>query len=183
MAPHGIETQMIVAGGASLRNHLNSGAIKAALAEAKWDMVILQEQSTLPIKNTKRFHENVRAAQELVQPSGATTALYQTWARRNAPDTQATLNAAYEDIAQEIGALLIPVGAAWQAALAMRDELPLYDADGSHPSPLGSYLAACVFVATLWQKDARGLLVPQGSNFSDVEAACVRDAAWQVTQI
>lgn len=182
MAPHEIESQMIVAGGASLRNHINSGAIKTALAQT-WDMVILQEQSTLPIKNTRRFHENVREVQTLIEESGAQTALYQTWARKNVPETQETLSVAYENIAHEIGARLIPVGRAWQAALKMQSDLPLYDADGSHPAPLGSYLAACVFVAKLWDKDARGLLVPDGWKISDENAALVRDAAWQATQI
>ncbi len=182
MAPQSIESQMIVAGGASLRLHLNSGAVQTALAE-KWDIVILQEQSTLPIKNTKRFHENVREMQELISETGAQTALYQTWARQNAPATQDTLNIAYENIGREIGALLIPVGAAWQAALAVQNDLPLYDSDGSHPSPLGSYLAACVFVAKLWQKDARGLLVPEALKIEESHAALVRDAAWQALQI
>ena len=191
MAPHEIETQNIVAGGASLRLHLNSGAIENALDEAKWDIVVLQEQSTLPIKNTKRFHENVREVQQLIEKTGAQTALYQTWARQNAPETQDTLNRAYETIAEEIGALLIPVGAAWQKALAMPNEgqnemqndLPLYDADGSHPAPLGSYLAACVFVSKLWNQDARGLLVPEALKLGASHAATVRDAAWQTSGI
>ena len=182
MAPHKIESQTIVAGGASLRLHLNNGAIKTALGEAKYDIVILQEQSTLPIKNTKRFHENVREVQALINESGAQTALYQTWARQNASETQETLNAAYETIAREIGALLIPVGAAWQAARTAQSDLPLYDADGSHPAPLGSYLAACVFVATLWNKDPRGLVVPEGLKISEENAGIVRDTAWQATQ-
>jgi hypothetical protein len=150
-----------------------------ALADSQWDVVILQEQSTLPIKNTKRFHENVREVQELTAGSGAGTGLYQTWARQAAPETQKILNAAYETIALEIGARLIPVGAAWQAALQMQNDLPFYDSDGSHPAPLGSYLAACVFVAHLWEKDPRGLLVPSALKIEEDHAALVRDAAWQ----
>ena len=35
--------------------------------------------------------------------------------------------------------------------------LPLHLEDGSHPTPLGSYLAACVFYAVLYGRDPTGL--------------------------
>jgi hypothetical protein len=182
MAPHEITTRTIVAGGASLRLHLNKGSIANALDEAKWDIVILQEQSTLPLKNAARFHQNVRDCHALIEESGAQTALYQTWARQNAPETQDALSAAYETIAKEIGARLIPVGKAWKGTLKMQPNVPLFDADGSHPSLLGSYLAACVFAATFWDKDPRGLPLHNDLNLDDEHASVVRDAAWQAMQ-
>ncbi|HEY0076048.1 MAG TPA: DUF4886 domain-containing protein [Abditibacteriaceae bacterium] len=182
MAPHEIASQSIVAGGASLRLHLNKGEVAKTLNESNWDIVILQEQSTLPVKNCKRFHENVRELHQIIKGHDAPTALYQTWARKNAPETQEALSSAYESIAEEIGALLIPVGKAWQIALKMQPDTPLFDADGSHPSSLGSYLAACVFVAALWQKDPRGLTVPEDLQIEDAHTALVRDAAWQSLQ-
>lgn len=182
MAPHEITSQSIVAGGASLRLHFNKGEMQKALTEGNWDLVILQEQSTLPVKNAARFHQNVRDCHQVIKKSSSQTALYQTWARQNAPETQEALSAAYESIAQEIGALMIPVGNAWQIALKMQTDVPLFDADGSHPSPLGSYLAACVFVANLWDKDPRGLIVPDSLGLDTARAAIVRDVAWQVTQ-
>ena len=153
LAPVPLETQTVVAGGASLRQHINSGAVKAALANAKWNYVILQEQSTLPIKNPARFAANVRELHELISTHGATTALYQTWARQNAPETQQPLSAAYADLARELGVLLIPVGDAWHSALRENPKAPLFDADGSHPSLAGSQLAASVFAQTLWKSN------------------------------
>jgi hypothetical protein len=49
------------------------------------------------------------------------------------------------------------VGIAWQQALAADFKFSLYAPDGSHPSPEGSYLAACVFYATLLGKSPEGL--------------------------
>ena len=44
-----VEQEVISAGGASLRRHFNAGAT-AKISGGRWDYVVLQEQSTLPIK-------------------------------------------------------------------------------------------------------------------------------------
>ena len=58
--PRRVEVDAIVAGGASLRRHWNAGVAQNALAKSPWDYVVLQEQSTLPLKNPARYHENIR---------------------------------------------------------------------------------------------------------------------------
>ena len=71
-----VETSSIVAGGASLRRHWNAGTALKSLQSAHWDFVVLQEQSTLPIKNPVRYHENVRLfAADGVHPTPAGTYL------------------------------------------------------------------------------------------------------------
>ena len=76
-----IEYKVISAGGASLRRHWNGGAANA-ITESKWDYVVFQEQSTLPIKNANRFHENVRDFVPAMNECGAKMVLYMTWARK-----------------------------------------------------------------------------------------------------
>jgi hypothetical protein len=148
------ETASIVAGGASLRRHLNSGAVSEALEASSWHFVVLQEQSTLPIKNPVRYHENVRAIQAVITASGARTVLYMTWARRSAPETQAPLTDAVNAIGEEIGAAIAPAGTAWQEVLHAHPEIPLHAADGSHPTLAGSFLAACVLYGVIFQDRA-----------------------------
>src|SRR5437899_7007199 len=89
-ATRGTEFQyrLISAGGASLRNHWNAGTALTAVKNGHYDYVVLQGQSTLPIKNAKRMHENVRLFDEAIRAAGAKTILYMTWARLNAPDSQ-----------------------------------------------------------------------------------------------
>src|SRR5690349_1681428 len=82
----GIEHRQISAVGASLRMHWNKGEAMAAIRSEKPDYVILQEQSTLPIKNAARFHENVRLFDDAIKLAGAMTVLYMTWARKFAPE-------------------------------------------------------------------------------------------------
>lgn len=148
--PRELTTRTIVAGGASLRRHWNAGIAQRTIEEGVFDDVVLQEQSTLPVKNAVRYHENVRLFAPLIAQHGARTVLYLNWARRQALHAQAVLNAAVSTIAGEVGALVVPVGPAWEAALAHDPRLALYADDGSHPTAAGSYLAACTFLVRLF---------------------------------
>jgi hypothetical protein len=141
--------RLISAGGASLRRHWNAGTAVAAIRAGGYDYVVLQEQSTLPIKNPWRMHENVRLFDEEI-----------------------------ERIAQELGATVVPVGVAWQALLRRWDCPTLYDRDGSHPTLAGTYLAACVFFATLFGQDPLGIQahVPGGD---DAERVQLQQSAWR----
>jgi hypothetical protein len=55
----------------------------------------LQEQSTFPVKNAKRMHENVWLFDEVIKAAGSKTLLYLTWAGANAPESQQTITDAY----------------------------------------------------------------------------------------
>jgi hypothetical protein len=145
-----IESEVVAAGGASLRQHLNKGTAALLLAEGGWDFVVLQEQSTLPVKNPQRTHENIRDFHGIITDNGARTVLYMTWARLHAPEAQATLSATYDDIGAELGVTVVPAGLAWQRALTAAPAPVLHYADKSHPTLAGSYLAACCFQLTLF---------------------------------
>ncbi len=147
-----IESKVISAGGASLRRHWTAGAA-STITSAKWDYVVFQEQSTLPIKNSNRFHENVREFIPAVKESGGEIVLFMTWARKKEPENQSLLTDSYNKIGMELGAHVVPVGTAWQTLLAKHDKPVLHAEDGSHPTVAGSYLAACTFYATLFGGD------------------------------
>jgi len=177
--PKTIVTEQVLANGASLRQHWNAGVAAEKIRSGGWDFVVLQEQSTLPIKNATRFHENVRLFDREIKAHGAQTVLYLTWARQHAPETQAALTGAYQAIAHEVGALIAPVGEVWEAVLEKEPGLSLHDKDGSHPSPLGSYLAACVFYAMLFPNDPVGRSGAERLKVSPHQAAILHQAAGQ----
>src|SRR3954467_15336063 len=81
-----MDYKLISAGGASLRMHWNKGEALKAIQRDRYDYVVLQEQSTLPIKNPTRMHENVRLFEKAIKDAGAKTVLYMTWARQHAPE-------------------------------------------------------------------------------------------------
>ncbi|WP_432938023.1 hypothetical protein ACQPXM_26325 [Kribbella sp. CA-253562] len=171
--------RLISAGGASLRQHLNAGAALDAIASREYDVVVLQEQSTLPVKNPARMRDSVRDFHAAIEAAGARTALYLTWARRHQPEAQEALTAAYAGCAAEVGATLVPVGMVWQRFLATYEQPVLHDADNSHPAVAGSYLAACVFLIALLEADPVGVEVPVKGLDVDT-AALIRQAAWDI---
>ncbi|HEU4948791.1 MAG TPA: hypothetical protein VFT31_16715 [Kribbella sp.] len=176
-----IEHRLVSAGGASLRQHLNAGPALAAIADGAYDIVVLQEQSTLPGRNAARMHDSVRDFHAAIERSGARTALYLTWARRNTPDAQQAITTAYATIAAELGATLVPVGMVWERFLSMHDRPTLHDADGSHPALAGSYLAACVFLVSLLGEHPVDISVPVKGLDADT-AALLRQAAWDICE-
>jgi hypothetical protein len=173
-----MERRLISAGGASLRTHWNAGEAAKAIRDGKYDAVVLQEQSTLPVKNAKRMHENIRLFDEAIKTAGAKTVLYMTWARQHAPETQEAITDAYTAIGRELGATVAPVGTAWQQFLAKYDQPALHDKDQSYPSTAGSYLAACVFLAVLFQENPVGLDAG-GDGLGAEDRARLQKAAWQ----
>ena len=78
-----------------------------------------------------------------------------TWSRRDNPEEQEILTYAYSSIAKELDAILAPVGLAWDQ-LRTNTTFNLYVADGSHPSPMGSYLAATTIFSTLFEVSPLG---------------------------
>jgi hypothetical protein len=55
-----------------------AGEALRAIEEQEYDCIVLQEQSTLPVKNARRMHENIRLFDEAIKAAGAQTVLYMT---------------------------------------------------------------------------------------------------------
>lgn len=176
-----LQHRLISAGGASLRMHWNKGDAQKAIRDTHYDYVVLQEQSTLPIKNAVRMHENIRLFDKEIRDSGAKTALYMTWARQNAPETQKTITDAYVSIGEELGALIVPAGVAWQNFTRHHRHPVLHDQDKSHPTLAGSYLAACVFFAALFSESPVGIASDlKGLAKADIDI--LLETAWEAVQ-
>ena len=85
-----------------------------------------------------------------------------TWGRENNPsypyyEHQKLTIDAYNTMANTFDTKVAPVGVAWKKVRDDNDAIHLYDSDGTHPSYSGSYLAACVFYATIFNKSPVGL--------------------------
>ena len=78
-----------------------------------------------------------------------TAVWYMTWARAAEPEAQDRLAEQYAKACADGGGLLAPVGRAWQALRREATPPKLHTEVGSHPSPAGSYVAACVLYATM----------------------------------
>ncbi|OKH56108.1 hypothetical protein NIES2130_25615 [Scytonema sp. HK-05] len=190
-----LETDMVTVGGATLKSHWERGEALRRIQNERWDYVVLQEQSTLPITHPKVMYQYARLFDTQIKRVNARTVFYLTWARQNRPETQQILTDSYTRIARELRAKVAPVGLAWQKVQEENPKLDLYYPDQSHPSPIGSYVAACVFYATFYQKSPVGLSyriydtqfgTPQEGktleleSLTQIDAAIVQRLAWDV---
>ena len=168
-------------GGYTFEKHWKDGRAASKIAEKKWDYVVLQENSMYPIKQPKSMAEYGAKLDAAAKRQGAKTIYYLTWARQNTPETQDTLNKSYFDLASECQATVAPVGIAWEMALKGDKSVVLHLEDKSHPNKTGTYLAACVFYGTLYNKSPVGLPGRFG-DMSDSEARKLQTIAWKAVQ-
>src|SRR5205807_8347987 len=150
---HRVEAGRATADGARLADHVSSSSTAAAMTSAKWNVVVLQEQSQIPAVEQFRQAEMYPAARALVasvRQAGAQPMFFLTWAHRDGwPENglvdyrtmQSAIDDAYLAIAGEQHAAIAPVGYAWQAVLANEASPGLWQDDGSHPTAKGTYLA------------------------------------------
>ena len=123
-----------------------------------FEIVVLAGNSADALREASRdkFVETVRRFDPVIRARGGKTALYMTPAyvaphRQTAPGNLDKIRDLYAGTARELGAILIPVGLAFDASYQRRPDLRLHDEfDGSHPSLAGTYLAAAVVYATLY---------------------------------
>jgi hypothetical protein len=123
----------------------------------EWDIVILQNHSLSTIRDLDQFMEYGDKLIAKVQRADAEAVLYATWARDFNPLMQSDIMAGYEQLAQKHGLRNARAGEVWEDIRQLRPELELYDPDGSHPSPIGSYVNAVLFYCLLTGESAQGL--------------------------
>ena len=98
----------------------------------------------------------------LIAERGGKTALYMTHAyvkpnKKASPENIRLTEDLYVSVGNEVGALVIPVGLAFEEAYRRRPDMKLQqDYDGSHPTLVGTYLAACTVYASIYGKSPVG---------------------------
>jgi endoglucanase len=135
------------------------------LTEGKgWDAVVLQGHSTEAIDEDKLgiFRDSLAESQDLLLKRGIKPFLFMTWAYQNKPEMIEPLRTSYKALAASLDMELVPVGSAFHRSLSLRPELKLHAKDGIHPSRAGTYLAACVFYASLYKETPVGLSYDMG---------------------
>jgi len=170
---HGVETDSLASGGATLADHMADAATAPKLDSRKWDFVVLQEQSEIPAVAASLEDTMYPAARTLVamiRARNETPILFMTWAHRDGlpvsgmPDyesMQRSIDTGYLALAQELDVAVAPVGYTWFIVRRQSPEIELWQDDGSHPSTAGTYLAACVFYSAVFRQS------PDGLDFTD----------------
>lgn len=162
-----LHTELVAHGGWTLADHWDNDATRAALASRRWDWIVLNEQSTFGdtyfvdgqprVHSSAAFENSVAKFAGAARELGTRLAVVAHWPTRSAPARdRAALRYAFETAARAYGVVLIPAAEAWTEAARRARHVPLYDADGSHPSPAGSYLLAGLLYASLTARSPAG---------------------------
>lgn len=135
------------------------------LTEGKgWDAVVLQGHSTEAVDEDKLgiFRDSLEESRNLLLQRGIKPFLFMTWAYKHKPEMIEQLEPSYKKLAEDLDVDLVPVGSAFHRSLSLRPDLKLHANDGIHPSRAGTYLAACVFYASLYNETPVGLSYTMG---------------------
>jgi len=165
----------------NLDSHLEQGRLGL---DDPFAVVVLQGHSTAMTTDAKRasFAEAATAMDASIRATGAVTALYMTPAYTEAhknhdPAMMAMIDDGYTQIGNDLDAIVIPVGLAFAEAYARRPDMDLHKQDGSHPTLLGTYLAAATTYATLYDASVVGNPYRYLGAIGDADALFLQEVA------
>jgi hypothetical protein len=151
-----------------------------------WDVVVFQGNSMEPItkKASSRdyFEESAKTMSKIAHDAGSKVVYFMTWAQQSRPEQTSALANAYQDIAKKTGGYVAPVGLAFEQSIKQYPAINLYHSDGKHPSLEGTYLAASVFFATLYNQSPVGGATPVDTYMSPEIAKKLQTVAWETVQ-
>ena len=165
-------------------NHKKIGAKKP------FELVIIQGGSgeTDTKSERKIFSDSVEEIVNKVHASGAEAALYMIHAyvtpHKNAnPKMITDIKKMYIEAGNKNNALVIPVGIAFENAYSAMPNIELHKPfDGSHPSLLGTYLAACVVFGSITQKSPLGLNYNYFNTINDSDREFLQKIAHETVE-
>lgn len=139
-------------GGTNLREHWDEQKglkSRSLIRENRYDAVVLQDHSMRAIEQPDSLLDYGRRFCGLIRATGARTLIYSTWSRKATPDTQDSINHVYARLTADCNGLAVMVGSCWREYLRQDPGAELYAKDGSHPSHLGTFIAAMAFTRAL----------------------------------
>lgn len=182
-------------GGTTFMGHANNATTLAKITGQDWDYVVLQGQSQEPSFPQSQVESQtfpfaaslcdaIRANNNCTRP-----VFYRTWGRENGDANNCAvwppvctyegmdslLDLRYRTMADANEALLSPVGNLWRYIRNNHPAIDLYANDGSHPSPAGSFAAACSFYTIFFQKDPSASAYTY--NLDEATANAIKQAA------
>ncbi|AND89369.1 MULTISPECIES: DUF4886 domain-containing protein [Bradyrhizobium] len=148
----------------------------------QFEAVVMMDCSQCPIHPQLKdaFVAFAKKDSEIVRAHDMRPVLFMSWAYADKPEMTEGLAEAYTLAGNANDALVIPAGLAFARVRKLQPELNLYAPDKRHPSPAGTYLAACTTLAALTGR------TPVGNSYTiglDPETAqLLQKAAWDTVQ-
>jgi len=130
-----------VMGGVNLNEIVKNPEVVSEIKSGKWNTILLQAALVSSSHKYKYKQDGGIALTKLAKESGATTWLWAEWPRKGIDESMFTMQV-YGEIARAANVGIIPVPYVFKKAILADPKLDLWNVDGNHASPLGSYLAA-----------------------------------------
>ena len=141
-----IRTETVALPNFSLEDHLANRQSRNKLQRGEWDIAVLQQGPSSLDESRRQFIHDVTEIRRLV-PEGRDLAVLMVWPDRTRFRFFDRVIESYRLAAEAAGGTVIPAGESIREGV--EKNLPLLDADGYHPTPAGTFLAALVVYRTL----------------------------------
>ena len=183
-----IDTKLSAIGGSRLHHHNIDHLLdfKNLNLDQQIDLLIMQGGSAQVTtkENQDEFINTAKDYAKKAQNLGIDTALYMTHAYTKAdsryePNLIEKIKITYYSAGEASNSTVIPVGLAYEIAYAARPNIKLHHVDGTHPGPLGTYLAAATVLASITKESPAGLEFNYYDFISDDERAFLQEIAWK----
>jgi len=181
--PRILETERATQGGATLRILFGKEAVLTRIREGHFDVVVLQEDIPELVEHSMEpFFEYVRLFDQEIKKSKARTVLFMAWPyQRLNWVSLPEITQAHQAIARKLQLTVAPVGTALAKSLELNPGLAMLGPDREHETRHGTYLAASLIYATLFQENPAGFsYCPEG--IAPAEARQLQQLAWQTVQ-
>jgi hypothetical protein len=180
----------VIRGGTTLERLYDKGRgtpAVDAIHSQHWDWLFLQERNVELLQAPERAAVSARRFFDETGSPRPRLGYYQKYAFRDAAQTHEALVRAAAG-ATPAGATVVPVGQAWQRVRTDRPDIQLFQ-DTEHPTPVGAFLAACVFYIAIYNDSPVGLpadleaMNPDGGlgeaiHVPEKDARYLQEVAW-----
>ena len=183
-----IDTKLSAIGGSRLHHHNIDHLLdfRNLNLDQQIDLLIMQGGSAQVTtkENQDEFINTAKDYAKKAQNLGIHTALYMTHAYTKAdsryePNLIEKIKTTYYSAGEASNSIVIPVGLAYEMAYAAKPSIKLHHVDGTHPGPLGTYLAAATVLASITKESPVGLEFNYYNSISDDERVFLQEIAWK----
>ena len=135
------QVTMLAHAGWFLEQHVEEPDVLFNIMHGGYDYVVLQEHAH-PFGPEEKFYNATASLNKMIREAGSIPIIYEAWARKNEPEMQEYMNTVHRKAAEQIDALIAPVGENWQGYQRSWPGIEMYAEDGEHASSAGSDFAA-----------------------------------------
>ncbi len=138
--------------GSSLKDHWfekDELKSKTLIATGSYDRVVLQDHSLNPLQNLVESRKYFTEFIEWIIANNGTPYIFSTWMYNGISnynyDVLDPIQNALQPVVDKTGAVMVPIDQAFRIFQKRYPTIPIFMSDNKHPSPVGTYLAACVY--------------------------------------